>query len=185
MVTAYRALQFNLRISNDSGPLPLGYALGHSRGHHADAWNWRGRANNISFIGSVGGEAAERHASNVVRDGSRLRRTIFGFNGGDVGAQSRGNRGADRSCARLLEGNGRPDRAGCSLVCAVDRATKRRSKKRRPPSRGLVRARSRWERRGVVRRAFMVSGPDCFGRLCPQTCTTIASLVDEREISSC
>ncbi len=74
---------------------PLGYALRHSRGHHADAWNWRYCANRISIIRSVSGEAAGRHASNIMHDGSRLRRKVFSFNGRNVGAQSRGNGGAD------------------------------------------------------------------------------------------
>jgi hypothetical protein len=32
-----------------------------------------------------------RHASNIMHDGSRLRRKVFGFNGRNVGAQSRGD----------------------------------------------------------------------------------------------
>jgi len=57
-----------------------------------------------------------------MHDGSRLRRKVFSLNGRNVGAQSRGNWGADWSCARMLEGNGRPDRAGYSLVCSVNRS---------------------------------------------------------------
>jgi len=88
-------------------------------GIDADARNRRHCADLISFIPSLGGEASGRHTANVMRDGSGLRRKVFGFNSRDVGAKSRGNRGGDRDGPRLLEGNAGSDGAGCSLVFPV------------------------------------------------------------------
>ena len=121
LVTVHPALQFNLRIRNESGPLPPGYSQD-TWGHHAVAWNWRCCADLISFIISFirGAGRAKHHAARILRDGSGLRGEVFGFGCGNVGAQPWRNGCADRGRTRMPERSGGSDRADGSLVYPVN-----------------------------------------------------------------
>ena len=106
-----------------------------------------------------------------MRDGSGLRRKIFGFDSRDVGAKSWSNRGADRRCARMPEGSAGTDDAGCALVRPVRSCRNQTSlravldRKRARPS-----FQSRIERRRVARKpqpqaTFAALRPSNCGRI--------------------